>query len=157
MVNQAKKRALVASALVSAMASAFAQDAANSQAPGQDEAANLAKVVVLGSRTQAKTALDTAVPVGLISAQDLQSAGSLELGKVLQDLDPSFNFTTTFISDGTDIIRPATLRGWSTYSRPSAAARPAPTSMRFRCLRSRRSKCCAMAPPRNTARTRLPV
>jgi iron complex outermembrane receptor protein len=108
MVNQPKKRALLATALVSAMASAFAQEAANSQAQGSNETAT---VVVLGSRTQAKTALDTAVPVGLISAKDLQSAGSLELGKVLQDLDPSFNFSTTFISDGTDIIRPATLRG----------------------------------------------
>jgi iron complex outermembrane receptor protein len=101
MVNQAKKRALLTTALVSAMASAFAQEAADSQKEP-------ATVVVLGSRTQAKSALDTAVPVGLISAKDLQSAGSLELGKVLQDLDPSFNFTTTFISDGTDIIRPAT-------------------------------------------------
>ncbi|MGH8856055.1 MAG: TonB-dependent receptor plug domain-containing protein, partial [Telluria sp.] len=103
-MNQPKKRVLLATALVSAMASAFAQEATNSQN-------ETATVVVLGSRTQAKTALDTAVPVGLISAKDLQSAGSLELGKVLQDLDPSFNFTTTFISDGTDIIRPATLRG----------------------------------------------
>jgi len=106
MVNQPKKRALLATALVSAMASAFAQEASNSSSGSEP-----ATVVVLGSRTQAKTALDTAVPVGLISAKDLQSAGSLELGKVLQDLDPSFNFTTTFISDGTDIIRPATLRG----------------------------------------------
>jgi iron complex outermembrane receptor protein len=108
MVKQAEKRVLLATALVSAMASAFAQEAADSQSQGQKDTAT---VVVLGSRTQAKTALDTAVPVGLISAKDLQSAGSLELGKVLQDLDPSFNFTTTFISDGTDIIRPATLRG----------------------------------------------
>jgi iron complex outermembrane receptor protein len=108
MVKQAEKQVLLATALVSAMASAFAQEAANSQNQTQKDTAT---VVVLGSRTQAKTALDTAVPVGLISAKDLQSAGSLELGKVLQDLDPSFNFTTTFISDGTDIIRPATLRG----------------------------------------------
>ncbi|HYE39285.1 MAG TPA: TonB-dependent receptor, partial [Ramlibacter sp.] len=48
--------------------------------------------------------------VGLISTKDLQTAGPLELGKLLQTLDPSFNFSTTFISDGTDIIRPATLR-----------------------------------------------
>ena len=41
----------------------------------------------------------------------MQTAGPLELGKLLQTLDPSFNFSTTFISDGTDIIRPATLRG----------------------------------------------
>lgn len=110
MVKQVKKRALAATALVSAMASAFAQQAADNPDQVRDEATT-ATVVVLGSRTQAKSALDTAVPVGLISSKDLQSAGSLELGKVLQDLDPSFNFTTTFISDGTDIIRPATLRG----------------------------------------------
>ncbi|MGX9217376.1 TonB-dependent receptor plug domain-containing protein [Massilia varians] len=108
MVKHAEKQVLLVTALVSAMTSAFAQEAASSQGQGPKDTAT---VVVLGSRTQAKTALDTAVPVGLISAKDLQSAGSLELGKVLQDLDPSFNFTTTFISDGTDIIRPATLRG----------------------------------------------
>ena len=95
------QRTLLAVALLGALAPAGAQEA--------DQ--NLSKVVVLGSRTQPKTALDTAVPVGLIDAKDLQSAGTLELGKVLQDLDPSFNFTTTFVSDGTDIIRPATLRG----------------------------------------------
>ena len=95
------QRALLASALMAALAPAAAQQTEE----------NVAQVVVLGSRTQAKTALDTAVPVGLIGSKDLQSAGSLELGKILQDLDPSFNFTSTFISDGTDIIRPATLRG----------------------------------------------
>jgi len=67
-------------------------------------------VVVLGSRSVAKTALDTAAPVGLISLKDMQTAGPLELGKLLQTLDPSFNFSSTFISDGTDSIRPATLR-----------------------------------------------
>ncbi|WP_426116903.1 TonB-dependent receptor plug domain-containing protein [Massilia sp. PWRC2] len=70
-----------------------------------------ATVVVLGSRASAKSALDTAVPVGLINSRDLQAAGPLELGKLLQTLDPSVNFPTTFVSDGTDIIRPATLRG----------------------------------------------
>ncbi|MYN46516.1 TonB-dependent receptor [Pseudoduganella sp. FT93W] len=67
-------------------------------------------VVVLGSRSVAKTALDTAAPVGLIGLKDMQTAGPLELGKLLQTLDPSFNFSSTFISDGTDSIRPATLR-----------------------------------------------
>ncbi len=95
------KRALLASTLMAALAPAGAQQVED----------NMSQVVVLGSRTQAKTALDTAVPVGLINSKDIQSAGTLELGKVLQDLDPSFNFTSTFVSDGTDIIRPATLRG----------------------------------------------
>jgi iron complex outermembrane recepter protein len=81
------------------------------QAAAQAPADPMPAVVVLGSRAPAKSALDTAVPVGLIGQKDMQSTGMLELGKVLQDLDPSFNFSTTFISDGTDIIRPATLRG----------------------------------------------
>lgn len=99
--NTLPRRALLASALMAALAPAAAQQTDD----------GMSQVVVLGSRTQAKTALDTAVPVGLINSKDLQTAGTLELGKVLQNLDPSFNFTSTFVSDGTDIIRPATLRG----------------------------------------------
>ncbi|HAV36700.1 MAG TPA: TonB-dependent receptor [Massilia sp.] len=100
MKKQSLRRALLASSIMAAFAPALAQ-----------EAEPTAQVIVLGSRTQAKTALDTAVPVGLVNLKDMQSTGMQELGKVLQDLDPSFNFSTTFISDGTDIIRPATLRG----------------------------------------------
>ena len=96
------KRTLIASAVLLATSQVYAQTAASA-----DEQQT---VVVLGSRATAKTALDTAAPVGLINAKDLQTAGPLELGKLLQTLDPSFNFSTTFISDGTDIIRPATLR-----------------------------------------------
>lgn len=103
-------RTLLASALLAALNQASAQEAnSNLQARASDDATP--SVVVLGSRSSAKTALDTSVPVGLINAKDMQTAGPLELGKLLQTLDPSFNFTSTFISDGTDIIRPATLRG----------------------------------------------
>jgi iron complex outermembrane receptor protein len=100
------KYKLLAGALLAALNPAYAQQAAEVAPDG-----NTATVVVLGSRSNAKTALDTAVPVGLISNKDLEGAGALEVGKLLQTLDPSFNFSTTFISDGTDIIRPATLRG----------------------------------------------
>jgi iron complex outermembrane receptor protein len=92
--------------LCAALLAAFPR--AQAQTPDEEAAQ---KVVVVGSRGAARAALDTAVPVGLVSARDLASTGTLELGKALQELDPSFNFTTTFISDGTDIIRPATLRG----------------------------------------------
>ncbi|KQQ88500.1 TonB-dependent siderophore receptor [Massilia sp. Leaf139] len=108
------RRTLLAAALLAVLHPASAQDttstATATASTGADEA-NPARVVVLGSRSSAKTALDTANPVGLINVKDMQTAGPLELGKLLQTLDPSFNFSTTFISDGTDIIRPATLRG----------------------------------------------
>ena len=99
------QRTLLASALLLALGGAHAQESTPAAADG-----NEARVVVLGSRSTAKTALDSAAPVGLINIKDMQSAGPLELGKLLQTLDPSFNFSSTFISDGTDIIRPATLR-----------------------------------------------
>ena len=107
---------ILASSLLLAFSPAMAQETpaetATAPAPQASQAEDArASVVVLGSRSNAKTALDTAVPVGLINVKDLQNAGPLELGKLLQTLDPSFNFSTTFISDGTDIIRPATLRG----------------------------------------------
>jgi hypothetical protein len=95
-------RTLLASSLLLAFAPAWAQETPTEQ--------NMASVVVLGSRGAARTALDASAPVGLISAKDMQMAGPLELGKLMQTLDPSFNFSSTFISDGTDIIRPATLR-----------------------------------------------
>ncbi|MET0266087.1 MAG: TonB-dependent receptor [Duganella sp.] len=88
----------------------LAASQAQAQSAADEQAAKDQTVVVLGSRTVAKTALDTSAPVGLISLKDLQTAGPLELGKLLQTLDPSFNFSSTFVSDGTDSIRPATLR-----------------------------------------------
>ncbi|WP_341502368.1 TonB-dependent receptor [Gallaecimonas sp. GXIMD4217] len=58
-----------------------------------------------------RTATETPAPVDLISVDDLLKTGATELGKALQSLAPSFNFSSTTVSDGTDIIRPATLRG----------------------------------------------
>ncbi|THC43551.1 TonB-dependent siderophore receptor [Massilia sp. Mn16-1_5] len=105
------RQTLLATALLAAFSSAGAQETTSTTTTTVADENNPARVVVLGSRSSAKTALDTAAPVGLINVKDMQTAGPLELGKLLQTLDPSFNFSTTFISDGTDIIRPATLRG----------------------------------------------
>ena len=99
-------RSLLASAILAAFSPAQAQQ----DPAGEQPATAAATVIVIGSRTAARSALDTVVPVGLIGPKDMQTAGPLEVGKLLQTLDPSFNFSSTFISDGTDIIRPATLR-----------------------------------------------
>nr|WP_315222171.1 TonB-dependent receptor [uncultured Duganella sp.] len=101
------KRTLLASAIMLLVAG---PGLAQTQAAADEQLAKEQTVVVLGSRTVAKTALDTSSPVGLIGLKDMQTAGPLELGKLLQTLDPSFNFSSTFVSDGTDSIRPATLR-----------------------------------------------
>lgn len=69
------------------------------------------EVTVTGTRVEGRVATDTPAPVDIIDAETLRSTGAVETGKVLQLLAPSFNFSSTTISDGTDIIRPATLRG----------------------------------------------
>jgi len=109
MMDKNFRQTVLASAVLAVCVPALAQQDPQTDADPPAAAANT--VVVLGSRAAPKSALDTSVPVGLISQKDLQATGTTELGKALQALDPSFNFSTTFISDGTDIIRPATLRG----------------------------------------------
>ena len=67
--------------------------------------------VSLGSRAQPKSSLRTTAPVDIISPQDLTNATQIELSHILHYLVPSFHSTNQTISDGTDHIDPATLRG----------------------------------------------
>jgi iron complex outermembrane receptor protein len=68
-------------------------------------------VVVTGTRVANRTALDTASPVDIISADTLKTTGSTELNQALSVALPSLNFPRPTLTDGTDTIRPATLRG----------------------------------------------
>jgi iron complex outermembrane receptor protein len=69
-------------------------------------------LVVVGSRT-ARTAIETPVPVDVLPFEELVQTGMSETSRMIQFLAPSFNFSTSTISDGTDILRPSTLRGLS--------------------------------------------
>lgn len=68
------------------------------------------EITVTGTRVEGRTVADTPAPVDYIDEAAIRSTGATETGKILQLLAPSFNFSTTFVSDGTDIVRPATLR-----------------------------------------------
>jgi len=74
-------------------------------------AESMERIVTLGSRVNGRTATESASPIDIISAEQLVNTGATELGKALQMSAPSFNFSSTTVSDGSDIIRPATLRG----------------------------------------------
>ncbi len=65
----------------------------------------------VGSRGGSRDALDAAVPIDVITAEQLESSGYTELGKVLSKLVPGFNFPRPSITDGTDHAPPFTLRG----------------------------------------------
>ncbi len=98
-------RALLLASLVMPAAPAFAQDADTAvQDAGQT-------IIVTGSRRADRTVGDSAVPIDLISAEQLSTSGFTETTRLLRDLVPSLNFPQPSITDGTDVIRPATLRG----------------------------------------------
>lgn len=72
----------------------------------------LAEVVLVGSRNPTRTAVDTPVPVDVIDISELTSQGpQVNLNQILNFVAPSFTSNTQTISDGTDHIDPASLRG----------------------------------------------
>jgi iron complex outermembrane recepter protein len=78
-----------------------------------DVALNLAfteRVTVVGSRA-ADAASEKAVPVDVITHDQIASSSYTETAQVIEALVPSFNFPRPTITDGTDTVRPATLRG----------------------------------------------
>ncbi|MHA6722366.1 TonB-dependent receptor plug domain-containing protein [Sphingomonas sp. RS2018] len=68
-------------------------------------------IVVTGTRAANRTVADSAVPIDVISSEQLSNSGLGETSKILNTLVPSFNFPQPSIADGTDVIRPASLRG----------------------------------------------
>ena len=79
----------------------------------EEEAKTLDTIVVTGTRSQTRTVAESLAPIDVISAQDLENSGTPELQAVLTRQVPSFNFPRTAITDGTDHVRPAQLRGLS--------------------------------------------
>ncbi len=72
----------------------------------------LDEVVVVGTRNPNRTATDTAVPVDVIDISELITAGpQVNVNQILNYVAPSFTSNTQTISDGTDHIDPASLRG----------------------------------------------
>src|SRR5438094_923858 len=71
---------------------------------------SLNEVVVVGARTS-RTAVETPVPVDVISAQEIADNGQTEVNQILATLAPSFNASHQTIADGSDHINPASLRG----------------------------------------------
>jgi len=72
----------------------------------------LNEVVVIGSRNKNRTATDTPVPVDIIDVKQLvEDSPQTSLNQILNYVAPSFTSNTQTISDGTDHIDPASLRG----------------------------------------------
>jgi iron complex outermembrane receptor protein len=74
-------------------------------------AADVEELVVTGSRAEPRSRLETLAPVDVVTAQALQKRGTTELAAALAATVPSIDFPRPSNTDGTDSVRPATLRG----------------------------------------------
>ena len=84
-----------------------------SGAGAQESGALQEEIVVVGTRGESRSALDSPVPVDVITADDIARVESLggELGELLQALAPSFSFPRQSNSGAADHVRAAQLRG----------------------------------------------
>lgn len=106
-------RLLGASAFVLTAVGLSAQTAPAASAPPSvgGPVVQLEAFVATGTRFSDRTVTQSPVPIDVVIASELKQGGSTETNQMLQALVPSFNFPRATIGDGTDHIRPATLRG----------------------------------------------
>ncbi|RYE69965.1 MAG: TonB-dependent receptor [Rhizobiaceae bacterium] len=102
--------------LALAACSAFSLAAATSayaQALSDDSGVAAEDIVVTGTRVAGRTRLDAAAPVDVLTGNALRAQGTSELAQALANVTPSLAFPRSAAVDGTDSVRPATLRGLS--------------------------------------------
>ena len=96
--------------VAAAIASILATAAYGQEADKSAEEA-LSEIIVTGTRTTGRTRLDSVAPVDVLSAETLGQQGTTELAEAMSTLAPSLDFPRPAVTDGTDHVRPATLRG----------------------------------------------
>ena len=92
---------------------ALAANPAFAQSPEetQEEGDTLETVVITGTRTATRTVASSPSPIDVITPAALEATGTTELATALSRALPSLNFPRPAITDGTDAVRPAQLRG----------------------------------------------
>ena len=87
-------------------------DSAQSVNVSLQDGVALSEIVLIGSRSAGRTAIDTPVPVDVIDVVELAAQGpQTTVNEILNYVAPSFTSTTQTVSDGTDHLDPASLRG----------------------------------------------
>ena len=74
------------------------------EAPIQlEEIITMKRLSPFGTRVPERSGLDSPVPVDVINEDEIRKTGHTEVGRVLQTLAPSFNFSNSSISGGTGV------------------------------------------------------
>ncbi|MCL1076814.1 TonB-dependent receptor [Parashewanella spongiae] len=90
--------------------SSVANAAENDDVSAQNDE-GVERIAVLGSRRIGRTISDSNVPVDVLTAAALQGGGFTDMNRQLQNAVPSFNYYQPSLADGTEHIKPASLRG----------------------------------------------
>ena len=96
-------------ALLSTLSAFAVAIPAQAQETTEDESAQT--IIVTGTRAASRTVENSPVPVDVLTGDAITEGGQVETNKILNKLVPSFNFPQPAIADGSDALRPATLRG----------------------------------------------
>ncbi len=96
---------LIAALLVSCAAGPLLSAPAFAQESGEEE------IVVTGTRVANRSSLSTAAAVDVIGQDQLTQLGVTEVNQALSVALPSYTFPRPGLADGTDTVRPASLRG----------------------------------------------
>ena len=112
---------IVMCAFTTVMADEHAEAAEEAEATEEAEASEetsetdapvrLENLVVVGTRAQPRSVLDSAVPIDIVSNESFEQQGGADLPDLLRTLVPSYNVNTQPISDASTVVRPANLRG----------------------------------------------
>ena len=70
------------------------------------------EVVVIGTRTQGRSALDSPAPVDVIGGETMSNQGDTDMSNLLRNVIPSYNVNDQPISDAATLVRPATCVAW---------------------------------------------
>ncbi|PSL03066.1 TonB-dependent receptor [Cecembia rubra] len=81
----------------------------------KEDDTDLSEIIVTGTRVGARSRIDSPVPVDIIPVSEvIDAVGQIDLNQILTYIAPSFQSSRQTISDGTDHMDPAQLRGLGT-------------------------------------------
>ncbi len=107
-LQQSVPQILLAMSASAALLGSLSVNAAEQDTKAEE---NIEQISVIGSRRLGRTVEDSAVPIDIIGADALKNSGFTETNALLSNLLPSFNFPQASLTDGSDHVRPAQLRG----------------------------------------------
>ena len=83
----------------------------SSEATSEQEVITLEGMVVVGTRAEPRSVLESAVPIDILPSDDFAKQGGTDLPDLLRNLVPSYNVNAQPIADAATVVRPANLRG----------------------------------------------